>query len=77
MREIQARFLKGKIKPVEDIDLREGDEITITIREELTTAGARESLARAAGAWKDTLDFEAYLNDLYAARRAPSRDITL
>ncbi len=73
MREIRARFSKGKIEPLEEIDLRDGDEITITIQEELTPASARDSLARAAGAWKDTLDFEAYLKDLSAARRQPSR----
>ena len=73
MREIRARFSKGRIEPLEEIDLRDGDEITITIQQELTPASARKSLATAAGAWKGTLDFEAYLKDLSAARRQPSR----
>jgi predicted DNA-binding antitoxin AbrB/MazE fold protein len=29
-REIRARFSKGKIEPLEKVDLREGEEFTIT-----------------------------------------------
>ena len=76
-REIRARYSEGKIEPLEKVELKEGEEITITIQEERTSAKARDSLARAAGAWKDTLDFDAYLKDLYAARRQPPRDTTL
>ena len=76
-RGIKARFTKGKIEPLERLDLREGAEITITIREEAKSGSDREALARTAGAWKDTLDFDAYLKDLYASRRQPSRNISL
>jgi predicted DNA-binding antitoxin AbrB/MazE fold protein len=76
VREIRARFSKGKIEPLEDVDLKEGEELTITIREEPSEA-ARAAFKRAAGAWKGTLDFDAYLRDLYASRREPSRDVSL
>jgi predicted DNA-binding antitoxin AbrB/MazE fold protein len=76
-REIKARFIKGKIEPLEKLDLREGEEITITIKEETKGVAAKEALARTASAWKDTIDFDAYLKDLYASRRQPSRDVTL
>jgi predicted DNA-binding antitoxin AbrB/MazE fold protein len=76
-REFRARFSKGKIEPLEKVDLREGEEFTITIKEESKAGTAKEALARAAGAWKGTLDFDAYLKDLYASRHQPSRDISL
>ena len=68
-REIRGRFSKGKIEPLEKLDLKEGDEVIITIREEKPASGAFE---RAAGGWKGTLDFDAYLKDLYASRRRQS-----
>jgi predicted DNA-binding antitoxin AbrB/MazE fold protein len=76
-REFRARFTKGKIEPLEKVDLREGEEFTISIKEESFPNAAMEGLARAAGAWKGTLDFDAYLKDLYASRRQPSRDVSL
>jgi len=76
-RPIRARFSKGKIEPLERIRLREGEEISIVITGKVNEAGAKEKLARVAGAWKDTLDFDAFLRDLYASRREPSRDLRL
>ena len=76
-RRIKARFTRGKIEPLEDLDLKEGDELTITIGERVKASTAKEALTRAAGAWKGTLDFDAYLQDLYAARREPGRGVSL
>ena len=73
-REIRGRFSKGKIEPLEKLDLKEGDEVIITIREEKPASGAFE---RAAGGWKGTLDFDAYLKDLYASRRRQSPEAPL
>jgi predicted DNA-binding antitoxin AbrB/MazE fold protein len=76
-REFRARFSKGRIEPLEKVDLREGEEFTVAIKEEGGAGAAKEVFVRAAGAWKGTLDFDAYLKDLYASRRQPSRDISL
>lgn len=73
---IRARFSRGKIEPLEKVNLKEGEEVTVIIDERITKAG-KEALARTAGAWKGTLDFDAYLKDLYASRRQPSPDVTL
>ncbi len=77
VREIRAKYSKGKIEPLEDIDLREGEEITITIQERRSAVDADDAFVRAAAAWKGTLDFDLYLKDLYAARRHPSRVFTM
>ena len=68
-KEIRARFSKGKIELLEKVDLEEGEEVFITVRKAPSPAAAREAFQRAAGAWRGTLDFDAYLKDLYASRR--------
>ena len=73
-KEIRGRFSNGKIEPLENTDLKDGDEVIITLPEEKPATGAFE---RAAGGWKDTLDFDAYLKDLYASRRRQSPEVTL
>jgi predicted DNA-binding antitoxin AbrB/MazE fold protein len=58
-RTIKARFSKGIIKPLEKIDLREGEEITIDIREtpsELKKKNFLEALKTTAGGWRDLVD---------------------
>lgn len=76
-REIRARFSQGKIEPLEELNLKEGEEIVISIQEESKAEAAKGAFVSAAGAWKGTLDFDAYLKDLYASRRQPSRDVSL
>ena len=73
-REIRGRFSKGKIEPLEKLDLKEGDEVIITIKEGKPATGVFD---RAGGGWKGTLDFDAYLKDIYASRRRQSPEVTL
>ena len=73
-RDIRGRFSNGKIEPLEKTDLKEGDEVIISIKEKAADTGAFE---RAAGGWKGTLDFDAYLKDLYASRRRQSPEAAL
>ena len=76
-RRVKARFTKGKIEPLENLNLKEGDEVTITIGEGGRIDTASEALARAAGGWKGTLDFEAYVkatnSDFFSSRKANGR----
>ena len=68
-KEIRARFSRGKIELLEKVELEEGEEIFITVRKAPSPAEARDAFERAAGAWRGTLDFDAYLKDLYDSRR--------
>jgi predicted DNA-binding antitoxin AbrB/MazE fold protein len=63
-REIRARFSQGKIEPLEELNLKEGVEIVISIKEERAAKGAFE---RAAGGWKGLVDTDALLRDFEAA----------
>ena len=69
-KEIKARFYRGKIELLENVELEEGDEVFVTLELE-GKATSKKVLVRTAGAWKGSIDFDEYLKDLYAARRDP------
>jgi len=66
-RTIRVKFSNGVIKPLERLDIEEGKELTITIKEAPEKEHAFE---RAGGSWKGTLDFDEFIKDLYASRRS-------
>ena len=61
VKEIRARFSRGKVEPLGEVELREGEEILITVKKVLSETAAKDAFQRAAGGWKGTLDFDAYL----------------
>jgi predicted DNA-binding antitoxin AbrB/MazE fold protein len=71
-RTIRARVKDGALELLEKIDLPEGKEVTVTISEIPSTLN-REVFRRAAGAWKDTVDAEALIRDIYADRLISTR----
>jgi predicted DNA-binding antitoxin AbrB/MazE fold protein len=74
-REVKARFLHGKIEPLEELDLKEGDQITILVQEDSTAddAAATAAFERSAGSWEGTLDFDEFLTDIRNSRKRPQR----
>jgi len=71
-RMIRARVRGGVLEPLEDIQLPEGQEVTLTIADE----PSRDSLGafrRAAGGWKGTIDAEALIRHIYADRLIATR----
>jgi len=52
---IRARFAHGVLKPLEDVRLREGDEVFIRIEEVCSVPGV-DSLEQTAGGWRDLVD---------------------
>ncbi len=73
-REIRGRFSKGKIEPLEKTNLKEGDEVIITIPEEKPDTGAFE---RAAGGWKGLVDTDALLRDFKESRKVRAPEVQL
>lgn len=65
-RTIKARFAKGVIEPLEDIGIKEGDEITITILE--APEKELDPVDATFGAWKDTVDCDELIKNIYADR---------
>ncbi len=70
---IKAKFSKGVIKPMEDIDIAEGKEIIVTIIN--IPFGVKEgAFKRAAGAWKGTIDAERLIRNIYTDRLLSTRE---
>ena len=73
VREIRARFSKGKIEPLEDLNLQEGAEIVISVTETPTAEKTLKALRATAGAWKGTHDPEELKRNIYADRLISTR----
>lgn len=69
---IRARVKHGVLEPLERIDLPEGEEVTITILR-VPSKPDFEAFRRAAGGWKDTVDCEKLIRDIYADRLISTR----
>ncbi len=76
IKSIKARFSKGMIEPLERIDLEEGKEFTIIITE-LSTKIAADAFERSAGGWKETINAEKLIKDIYSDRLIPRPEIKL
>ncbi len=73
-RRIKAKFSNGVIKPLEKLDIKEGREITITIKEppsEITKT--IESLRNSFGGWKGLINTEELKKNIYKDRLINTR----
>ncbi len=69
---IRARFSDGTLKPLEALELNEGDEVTITI----VSSSSRRSadwLERTAGGWAGLVDAEELKREIYDNRSIATR----
>ena len=76
-RQIRARFHRGKIELLEQVELEEGEEILITVMKVPSPAEAGDAFQRAAGAWKGLVDTDALLKDFKESRKINARDVQL
>ncbi|MEW6379221.1 MAG: antitoxin AF2212-like protein [bacterium] len=70
---VRAKFSKGVIEPMEKIDIAEGKEIIITIID-IPSKSQEDAFEKAAGAWKDTIDAEKLIKNIYADRLLSTRE---
>jgi len=73
-RRIKAKFSNGVIKPLEKLDIKEGREITIVIKEapsEITKT--IKSLRNSFGGWKGLIDAEELKRNIYKDRLISTR----
>jgi predicted DNA-binding antitoxin AbrB/MazE fold protein len=64
----------GMLELLEKINLPEGTEVTVTI-EQTSPAADREAFRRSAGGWKDTVDAESLIANIYASRVFSTRPV--
>ncbi len=77
-REVKAKYIHGKLEPMEDLELSEGEEVTISVkRPAKSPEEVRTALRETAGGWVGLIDFDAYLKDLYESRRSSSAPVDL
>jgi len=70
---IRARFLNGILQPLEAVDLKEGEEVTIIIAERSAGKGLIEALRASAGGWKGLIDAEELKRNIYTDRLIGTR----
>ncbi len=73
VREVKGRFSGGVILPLENLDLEEGVEVLISIKDDPTLERKREALRTSFGAWKGSGDPDELIRKIYEYRRAGSR----
>jgi predicted DNA-binding antitoxin AbrB/MazE fold protein len=68
---IKAIYRNGLIEPLEEIELPDGAEITITVSEDKRVS--EDGLDRSFGGWKGLIDAEEFLKNVYADRDISTR----
>ena len=71
---VRARVKRGMLELLEKIDLPEGKEVTVTILD-IPSPADREAFRRAAGSWKDTVDAETLIKNIYESRLLSTRPV--
>jgi predicted DNA-binding antitoxin AbrB/MazE fold protein len=69
---IKARFSGGTLKPLEPLDLKEGEEVTVTIVA-LPSKPRADWLARTAGGWVGLINAENLKREIYESRLLATR----
>lgn len=72
VRTIRAIFSKGVITPLEEVEIPEGKEITVTIAD-LPMESPEEAFKRAAGKWRGTINADELIKNIYADRLISTR----
>jgi predicted DNA-binding antitoxin AbrB/MazE fold protein len=70
---IRARFKNGIIEPLENVELRDGEEIVLTIVRRPETNGTQDAFRKSRGGWKDLIDCEKLKRDIYESRSIQTR----
>ena len=73
VREIKAKCIKGKIKPLEEIDLKEGEEVIVLLLDRDNGEGMIKAIRTTAGAWNGAYDPEELKHNIYADRLSGNR----
>ena len=70
---LKGKFRRGVIEPLEKLELKEGEVIFITIKE----LPKEDRFEKAAGGWKNLVDCEALLKDIYESRKIKRPEVKL
>ena len=74
LKHFRARFSKGVLEPLEELDLEEGAEVSVSIEETPSPKRNFEAFRRAAGSWKGNSDPDELIRMIYESRITGSRE---
>ncbi len=63
---IRAKFRNGMIEPLEKLEIEEGKEFLVTVRDPLSL---EDRFEKAMGSWEGRIDCEQLIKDIYESRR--------
>ena len=69
-KKVRAIYRNGVIEPLENMDIEDGAEITITVSEPVTNGA--EGIKKSFGGWKGLIDADQFLKDIYESRKIPT-----
>lgn len=70
---VRARVRGHGLELLEAIPFREGEEVVVNISKPVEAATDNDALRRAAGAWKDLVDAQSLITNIYADRLIATR----
>ena len=70
---VKATFTRGTLTPLEPIDLKEGDEVILSITRIPSPEEALRALKASAGGWEGLHDLDEFKRMIYQARIDGSR----
>ena len=73
VREVRGKYSNGVVLPLEELDLTEGSEVVIAVRDDPPLERKRKALRASAGAWKGLHDPDALIRKIYTSRHIQSR----
>ncbi len=80
-REVKAKYLHGKLEPMEDLDLSEGEEVTISVKRPAKSpeeiGKPVDGFERAAGGWVGLVDTDELLRIVQKSRQVISPPVEL
>ena len=65
---IKAQFLEGVFRPMDKVELEEGKEVIVTIKE--VPKEVNEFFESAIGGWRGKIDCEKLIKDIYESRKS-------
>ncbi|MDP2918610.1 MAG: DUF104 domain-containing protein [Dehalococcoidia bacterium] len=69
---IKAIYSKGKLEPLEKVDIVEGSEVLVILLK-TPVKSRKNGLDKSAGAWKGTIDADKLIKDIYEGRLVSTR----
>ncbi|HEU0020587.1 MAG TPA: antitoxin family protein [Dehalococcoidia bacterium] len=78
---VRAKYILGKLEPMENLDLSEGEEVTISVKRESQLpkerANRKDGFERAAGGWVGLVDTDELLRIVKESRKVISPPVEL